>query len=222
MAVQSLGEREDLPVVFRGDKYETKRNWIVTSLLVSQGSVRSSHGIKGCVILSNGSVESEDWISDSIIVCDGDFRGVWLRNSIVIAGGNVRCERASMSVICTRQSLTVNPPKTSSHLNPLVRNLIREGARNPLGFVRYFETSDVGLEVAAADGGVRVEKCDLAQPPGKAGLRAGDVVTAVDGKPADSPEALRRLLRRATVAGETKLAVTRGTERLELTVAFPP
>jgi S1-C subfamily serine protease len=55
--------------------------------------------------------------------------------------------------------------------------------------------------------------------PGKrAGLREGDVIVALDGKPIAGVDDLHRLLTDARVGASNKLAVLRWTEKLELAV----
>lgn len=58
-------------------------------------------------------------------------------------------------------------------------------------------------------------------PAEAAGLRADDVIVAVDGEHVQSPERFGELLR-AAAGGELVLAVTRGREALELRAALPP
>jgi S1-C subfamily serine protease len=54
----------------------------------------------------------------------------------------------------------------------------------------------------------------------KAGLKVGDVITAVDGKAAVDPETFRRLLRHGTVLEETKFAVKRDGKEITVTASF--
>src|SRR5262249_3636290 len=101
-----------------------------------------------------------------------------------------------------------------------VNSTIRDRAPGLLGWIRFFETADAGVQVAAADGGVTVSKLADGQPPAKAGLKVGDVITAVDGKLAKDPETFRRLLRRGTVMDQTVFMVKRGGKDMTHTASF--
>ena len=91
-----------------------------------------------------------------------------------------------------------------------------------LGPVRFFEPSRYGIAVAPDKGGVRVKAADREKPLGKAGLRAGDLVLALDGTPADSPESFRRLLRRRVAeGGEAVFRVRRGGKEAEVRATLP-
>lgn len=67
--------------------------------------------------------------------------------------------------------------------------------------MRFFRPAQVGVEVAPAEGGVRVTRADKDMPIGRAGLRVGDVVRALDGSPTSSPDSFRKLLRRKVAQG---------------------
>jgi S1-C subfamily serine protease len=76
--------------------------------------------------------------------------------------------------------------------------------------IRFYDLpQETGVVViSAADGG-----------PGKrAGLREGDVIVALDGKPVAGVDDLHRLLTDARVGASNKLTVLRWTEKLELAI----
>ena len=87
-------------------------------------------------------------------------------------------------------------------------------------------------ELAAAMGtpdlkGFRVTQVLPGTAVAKAGLQVGDVITALAGEPLapvrlQEAEDLRRMVEELTVGGSTKLAVRRGSETKELTVALEP
>lgn len=57
-------------------------------------------------------------------------------------------------------------------------------------------------------------------PAGKAGLQEGDVIVALAGEPVEGVDVLHRLLDEERIACATKLAVLRGSKKIDLTV-FP-
>lgn len=69
------------------------------------------------------------------------------------------------------------------------------------------------------ESGVIVLAVTAGSPGQKAGLREGDVIVALDGKPVAGVDDLHRLLTDARVGVETSLIVLRRTEKLELHVA---
>ena len=59
---------------------------------------------------------------------------------------------------------------------------------------------------------------DRAGPAARAGLKAGDVVTSVDGNRVDTSRGLTRAVAATAPGGAVKLAVRRGTQTLEVPV----
>ncbi|MGK9232754.1 Do family serine endopeptidase [Inquilinus limosus] len=72
--------------------------------------------------------------------------------------------------------------------------------------------------------GVLINGVDPKGPAGRAGLKVGDVVTAVDGHAVDDPESLRFRLATLDLGATAKLTVRRGrdTAELSLPVEAPP
>jgi S1-C subfamily serine protease len=68
------------------------------------------------------------------------------------------------------------------------------------------------------ESGVVVISVEDLSPGRKAGLRAGDVIIALDGKPVAGVDDLHRLLTDARVGVSSTLTVLRYTEKLELKV----
>ena len=66
--------------------------------------------------------------------------------------------------------------------------------------------------------GVVVISVTAGSPGQKAGLREGDVIVALDGKPVAGVDDLHRLLTDARVGGSDSRRVLRWTEKLELAV----
>jgi hypothetical protein len=154
----------------------------------------------GGVVVSNGTVRCPKYIS-GMILATGDVyipEGAKIQYALIRAGGKIHA-----------------PKKYDVSDSELIEN-----APDPTAPFKFFELSRVGLAVKAADGGVRVEKAEEKKPFAAAGLRKGDVVTAVDGKKAESVAGFRKQIRFAFVQGDCTLNIRRGAESKELTVRF--
>jgi hypothetical protein len=143
-----------------------------------------------------GSITQTGAISQSVIFCDGDVRTKRIRHSVIVATGKVT---------------------SNKHLTK--DSVIVAKARNPLPFLRLFETADVGVEIAAADRGVQVKRVRPGGPFDKAGVRAGDRITALGETPVASAEQFRRLLRGKVAArAEAAVTVRRGGKDLQFRI----
>ncbi len=176
---------------------------IQDSFLVSSGGIETKKAtpplLQRCVVFANGGITlgDKDWsgmITDSLIVCDGDLATTLVRNSVVLAAGNVSLGcAASDSVIVSggtvREGLDFPGARATN-------SLIQEHQRDPLNLVHFFDSTRVGIEVKASRIGLLVETVVAAQPFGRAGVRKGDRVMAVDGTTVASAQAFRRALRR--------------------------
>lgn len=76
------------------------------------------------------------------------------------------------------------------------------------------------LEAMSLEYGVKIDEILDGSVAKAAGLLVGDVVTAVDGRPAYSPERMQYLIEQSTDAA--MLTLMRGDESLKLTAAFAP
>lgn len=80
------------------------------------------------------------------------------------------------------------------------------GARGPL----------LGVLGEASDNGFKIDSITPDSPAAKAGIRAGDVITALDGTPIGGTQNLAEMLAKRKAGDEVKVGVTRGEEKLEL------
>jgi hypothetical protein len=188
-----------------------------TSVVVSRGVVRCGGPIKSSIVLANGDVRAKGGADSAVVVCDGDVEIPYVSKSIVIARGNVRVHpRLGIASSVVIAGGTVTKGRWAW-------GVIKEKERHPLGFVRFFESARVGVTVAATKGGVLVATVDKGKPFARAGVRPGDVVTAIGGQRVSSPEGFRSLLRRGLAEWQrVELKVRRSGRALDLTVRCDP
>lgn len=77
----------------------------------------------------------------------------------------------------------------------------------------------LGVGLSPVDNGVKVEDVQAGSPAEKAGIKVGDIITAIDGTAVTS-DTIRDVVAGHKVGDEIKLAVTRGTETLELALTL--
>jgi alpha-beta hydrolase superfamily lysophospholipase len=82
----------------------------------------------------------------------------------------------------------------------------------------------IGLTFSESSSGLVIRDVAQNSPAAAAGLRAGDVITSIDGAPARDRTALVERLKAMHVGDELRLAVTRDGEPIEITLALdePP
>jgi hypothetical protein len=179
------------------------RTRAVESVVFANGNVTTGFGLEVAVVVCDGDVNVSAGVNKSIVIARGDITvGGLVTNSTLIAGGNVTLKQQLL-----RENLT--PP------------VIEERVHRPLDIVKFFELYTVGVEVKEADKAVRVAKVAESKAFAAAGVRVGDVITAVNGKKPESAESLRRLLRDALALGDAAVVVRRGDATETLKVSLP-
>jgi hypothetical protein len=172
---------------------------LVNNVIFAGGDVELL-GLRGCVVVCGGDCTIRYEPADSLIIARGDVRS---------AEGAFNCR------IIT--SGKVHIPKKD-----LRRSTVKEGEANPLGFVKFFDPAREGIAVAPSRYGVRVTAAAPGKPFAAAGLRADDVITALDGSPTRTPAAFRALLRKRVVQGGTaSFQIRRDGKASEVRVALP-
>ncbi len=131
----------------------------------------------------------------------------------LIAGGTVTYQEA-----CRQLPQGGEPVLQKEPENHRVED---EEHRKPLGYITFFELSTVGIEAKAAGKAVQITAVADDKPFAAAGVKVGDVVTAVNGKTPDSPESLRRLLRDALAIGDATVQIRRGDKTATVKVSLP-
>jgi hypothetical protein len=194
------------------------------TLVLSRGPVRSPQRIAQSVVLANGDVSVRGGLEVSVLVCDGDVDiGGPLWRSIVIARGDIKGgDRGGGAIQCAliaRGKVTIHARKVAGERLPTA--VIENASDDQLGFVKFFELSRVGLEVADADKVVRIKSVADGKTFAAAGARVGDVVEGVNGTKPDSAESLRRMLRDALAVGDATVTVRRGDAVHTLRVVLP-
>jgi hypothetical protein len=209
------------PVVARADDIQFVGP-ISGDLLVSAGPVRglemSKYGppmLIGSVVFACGPVTVGGSLARSVVICDGDVTVLdgGCSTCLIIARGDIICRDLGARESRIIASGKVRLPKVANNRGAI----IKENEPDLLGFVKFFDPARAGIEVEAAEGGVRVKQATEGKPFARAGLRAGDLVTELGGAPTTSPDMFRRLLRtRIALGDEMVFKVRRGEKTLEV------
>jgi len=77
----------------------------------------------------------------------------------------------------------------------------------------------LGVSVSSSDQGVRVEEVAAGSPAEKAGVKVGDIITAVGGEKVTA-DTIRDVVAKHAVGDKVTLAITRGTQKLSLDVTL--
>ena len=191
------------------------KSGINSSFVLSDGPVESFVVASWSIVLVNGPLRIGP-ISRSIIVCDRepDFNSVTASSLVVVRGAVAKEQIGALHncLIVSASKLEASPDQKTC--------VFVEAKSLPREVLHWFEPADVGLEVTAAEGGVRVSKVASDMPPAKAGIQKGDLITAVDGKAVDSEDTFRTLLRRGSVRVSCLFTIRRGDDRLQRFVEF--
>lgn len=196
------------------------------NLIVSRGSVMAASGIAKSVVMANGDITARSIMYDSVVVCDGDVTITEgeISTCVVVARGNITAAGgADTSVLMAGGKVTLGKERrTKGELY----NVIVEGEPNTLG-LSFFELREtLGVLVEAKGGEVivtnyKVRGAFAAAGFAAAGVKIGDVITAVNGKKPESVESLRRLLRDALAVGDATVTLNRGEKTLTVKVSLP-
>ncbi len=191
---------------------------------VSRGPVRTTGAIYQALILATGDVTCRD-VSNAVVICDGDVSvGEGAVTCLIIARGKITIGGlASTCRLIAGKTVTIakpiDPERVAADKGSRVD--IDENATKPLGYITFFELSVVGVEVVAAEKGVKITKLADGKPFAMAGVQVGDIITEVNGKKPDSAESLRRLLRDALAIVDATVTLKRGDKTETVKVSLP-
>jgi hypothetical protein len=178
-------------------------------MIAASGDVHVSKAMDS-VIVAGGDVKKVKRMTDCLLICDGDVEllyGWQVSGSIIVARGKVTCKNGEFKDCLVRTGHTLLLP-TGVEID------LKAGKPDPLAFVKSFELTDVGLAAedlpphAKSDvEGVRLKKVRK-ESLFSAGLRADDVITAIEEKKTPTTEIFRRILRRKLAEGGPILTFT--------------
>lgn len=214
----------------RGERVSTpdpNEGKLVAASLITATREVYLYDVAASIVLCGGPVTVKSG-SGLIVVCDGEFVvKQWLWDSIVIVRGGVRCDGGTLTR-CVLLAGDVGLDKRTSASQSTIRSTgtisvsryarvrdcdLKDGVKDALAPIKFFEPRDVGVEVAPSRLGVRVTKATGVFA--RAGLRADDLVLSLDGAAARTPDIFRRLLRgRLAEGGEAVFQVRREGETL--------
>lgn len=196
----------------RAERVSWKRKGPSCSIVVASGDVHTRYA-RFSIIIAGGNVEMMD-LGESIVICDGDVKVTGVaKTCVIIARGKIvssdrdtiHRDRIVDSVIRSDGFFRISDRKPVA---------ITEKTPDPFAFVKFFELADVGLAATDRDerhkpirDGVFLTEVRK-KSPFVAGLRAGDVITAIEGKKTASVEDFRRLLRRKLAEAQLTLTFT--------------
>lgn len=189
------------------DSITVPDGFIHNSFVICSGSVRQKYSLGSSIVLSNGNLHVGDkerfgGIGGCVVICDGDVTADGVGDSVIICTGKVSIGEGA------RNSVIVSGSEVRMRLNPdfpgaiIENSLIQERQLRPLDFIRFFDPAKEGIEAKTAGNAVHVEGIAAAKAFGRAGVRCGDQLVAVNGTKVDSAEAFRRLLRRYMQAAD--------------------
>jgi hypothetical protein len=197
-------------LLLRGEKVAI--TWYKTGLGLKSGVIAASGDVQlttavDSVIVAGGDVRRVACLMNTIVICDGDVEllNAWDVSGIIIARGKVTCKEGKIRNCLVRSGHTLRLPGGPM---PNEETLgLKDGTPDPLAFVKFFELADVGLAVEdvaprdkAETTGVRLKDVRK-DSPFAAGLRAGDVMIAIDEKKTPTTEVFRKFLRRTLAEG---------------------
>jgi hypothetical protein len=188
----------------------------VNNIVVSRGDVRTPKSLCDSIVFANGDITVGHHLTGSVVVCDGDVTVEGGAGGLVVARGSIHVKGPVSDCILAAGGKI---PNKVTKPRDFVVVIAQEPT--PFGFVTFFELKTVGVDVAVTANEVRVRAVAGGKPFAKAGVRAGDVITAVNGKKPDSAESLRRLLRDVLAVADASVTLRRGDQTETVSVSLP-
>jgi membrane-associated protease RseP (regulator of RpoE activity) len=180
-------------------------------------------------------------VTNSVIVSDGDVvidSKFIITKSLIIARGSVQANVSQVSVMAGGDYRNhgnrpiADAPNQFLLGGKFIPELVKPGAnqylkieqkvKEPFGVFRFFETRELGVQTRLTESKtVEVHGVDPKRHFGKAGFQNGDLIEAINGRPVESPETFRQMVRRAIVDTQAEFAIKRRGERIKLQIKFP-
>jgi hypothetical protein len=218
-----------------------RNNWLVLTRQELKGTAQISNQWENCYIFHNGDVTFDSCVW-SLVVCDGhiEFTGsADGRSSTILTRGSIRSngglkfDTASFyargDIVTEKESNTraglllaagkIDVARAPNVVDNKQRVHIAGAKDNPFG-VRFFETVDVGVEVALRGKSVTIGRLTAGSPLTKYGIKEGDIVTRVNDKDIKTENDLRRELRYSVVLEAGVFHITRGGQKITRIVYF--
>jgi hypothetical protein len=224
---QALGSKEPFLFLLRCQELDLRQSrFSVTAICSGPQKVAAFGGI----LWGGGSVTDIGDTGGSVIVVDGDVKATGISQSLVIAKGSVTAFDAFKSTILCggpikiKQLIKESTLVSAKDIRPpppenIQKSTLKEKEADALRFVKFFEVEDAGIEVKDAKGGVEVSATLAGKPLSGAGIKAGDLIVAVNKDGVKSADSLRRLLRKEIALGDSfTLRVRRAGKELEFRV----
>lgn len=216
-----------------------------SSLVLARGDVKVAGALGNSYLAVNGRVDVGNDVHSSIVVCDGPLSVEGsVTNSLLIARGPITLAHSPVgSTVISGAEVHIKKPRplpllpAAPVLGPpefaealelvrlreaeLIEAFVIENCPQPLGFVTFFELTEVGVEVAAVRGVVTIVAVKAGTAAAAAGIKAGDVVLGVGGKQPADAESLRCLLRDALALGDATVRLNRDAATVGATLKLP-
>jgi serine protease Do len=205
VAVIKVESKESLPSVPWGDSQKTEvGDWILAA--------GNPFGLGGSVSVGIISAEGRDLGSgpfDNFLQLDAPINPGNSGGPVFNMDGQV-IGVSSVIVSPTGASVGIGFAIPSETVSRIVAQLLAKGS---------IERGWLGVAVDDRDGGVTIANVDRAGPAAKAGIKAGDVVLAINGDRIDSSRGLIRAVAAVTPGNSVRVTVRRQGRELEIPVS---
>jgi len=203
-------------------------NSTANSIIFVNGDIAHWNGTRNSIIFCDGNVQHLNGTDHCVIFCTGDVEGLnSLRHSVVFANGEFKNGNSTVQNIMRVGAVKTNHSQGNQYVGlkeikaTLSQNDTFPAAeREPLYPLVPFNLARLGIEVAVQNDSVVVTKTVAEKLLTKAGVRQGDQITAIDGTTIKTSAEARRLLRRKLPGDTAVLQLTRGPDKLNLTITL--
>jgi len=152
---------------------------------------------------------------------------IWSGAALGAQAAHTEQARTDAEIEAQLSAARANLEQAARQVAELSAQLGREASEHAMGFHTGFQRSLIGLQLDTASGkdGARVAEVSPGGPAAEAGVRAGDVIVAVNGAPINGDQTARQLVERLReIPPDTKvhLGVKRAGKMQELDVTTRP